>query len=219
MIKTENLTKTYNLGDNSVNALKNCNVTVNDGEMIAITGASGSGKTTLLHLLGGLDNATSGKVLYDGENILAMNDEKLSDFRRKNIGFVFQSFRLLAELNVKENIILPLLLDNKKVDNSKVEKIAKELGLNERLKHLPTQLSGGQQQRTAIARALINEPKILLCDEPTGNLDKKTGDNVLELLLKLNQNTHQTIVIVTHNSEIANQCSRIINIIDGEIES
>lgn len=186
--------------------------------MVAIIGASGSGKTTLLHLLGGLDKATSGKVYYDNKDILKYDDEKLSAFRRKNIGFVFQSFRLLLELTVKENIILPLLLDNKKIDEKLLEKIVSDLGLSDRLTHLPSQLSGGQQQRTAIARALINSPKVLLCDEPTGNLDQKTGENVTELLLKLNREHNQTVVIITHNNDIANQCERVIKIVDGIIE-
>lgn len=217
MIRIENLCKTYGKGEGAVAALQNASLEIKDGELVAIIGKSGSGKTTLLNLLGGLDKATSGKVFYNDIEITSLNDEKLADFRLNHIGFVFQFFDLLPELTAAENILLPSRLAKKSAENYR--EIVENLGLSERVNHYPAQLSGGQQQRAAIARALINEPEILLCDEPTGNLDERSGNEVMELLLKMNREQGKTILIVTHNPEIAKQCERIIEISDGEIVS
>ena len=217
MITVENLCKTYGSGEGAVNALRNADLTIKDGELVAIVGKSGSGKSTLLNLLGGLDSATSGKVIYNDVDIMKMNEASLADFRLRKIGFVFQFYDLLPELTAEENILLPAqLAKNKSAD---ISALAERLGLTDRLKHYPSQLSGGQQQRAAIARALINNPDVLLCDEPTGNLDQKTGDDVMELLLQLNNTEKRTIVIVTHNPEIAARCERIIEIADGTLIS
>lgn len=216
MITITNLSKVYGNGETSVCALDNVNLTINDGEMIAITGKSGSGKTTLLNLLGGLDTATTGSIKYDDTELIGMKDRALSDFRLRRIGFVFQFYDLLAELTAYENILLPNRLAGGK--KSDLSSIAKSLGISERLHHYPSQLSGGQQQRVAIARALINNPQILLCDEPTGNLDEKSGDEVMELLSELNCKEKRTILIVTHNPDIAKLCSRKIVISDGKIQ-
>lgn len=215
MIKTENLCKTYGKGEGAVNALKNASLEINDGELIAIIGKSGSGKTTLLNLLGCLDTATDGKAFYNDTEISYLDDSKAADFRLRHIGFVFQFFDLLPELTAAENILLPARLAKKSVDN--FQEIVDSLGLSERVNHYPSQLSGGQQQRVAIARAMINDPEVLLCDEPTGNLDEKSGGEVMELILKMNKEQGKTILIVTHNPEIAAQCGRIIEISDGEI--
>lgn len=213
MIKVENLCKTYGNGEGAVNALRNINLTINDGELVAIVGKSGSGKSTLLNLLGGLDSATSGRVLYNDTDITKMKEATLAEFRLRKIGFVFQFYDLIPELTAEENILLPAqLAKNKTAD---VSVFAEMLGLSNRISHYPSQLSGGQQQRVAIARALINTPDILLCDEPTGNLDQKTGNDVMELLLHLNETQKRTTVIVTHNSEIAARCERIVEISDG----
>ncbi len=215
MITTENLCKTYGSGEGAVNALRNVDLTISDGELVAIVGKSGSGKSTLLNLLGGLDSATSGRVLYNDVDITKMNEAALADFRLRKIGFVFQFYDLIPELTAEENILLPAqLAKNKSADLSD---LAERLGLTDRLKHYPAQLSGGQQQRAAIARALINNPDVLLCDEPTGNLDQKTGDDVMELLLQLNKTEKRTIVIVTHNPEISARCGRTIEIADGAL--
>lgn len=217
MIRIENLSRIYGHGEGKVTALKNVDLTINDGELVAIIGKSGSGKTTLLNLMGGLDMATSEKVSYDSYNITDMGDTKLSDFRLKHIGFVFQFYDLLAELTAEENILLPArLANNKKTDFSG---IVKRLGISDRIKHYPSQLSGGQQQRVAIARALVNNPKVLLCDEPTGNLDEKSGNEVMEMLTELNKRDNHTIIIVTHNPEIAEKCDRVIQILNGGIVS
>lgn len=217
MITVENLCKTYGSGESAVNALRNVDLTIKNGELVAIVGKSGSGKSTLLNLLGGLDSAASGKVIYNDVNIMKMNEASLADFRLRKIGFVFQFYDLLPELTAEENILLPAqLAKNKAAD---ISALAERLGLTDRLKHYPSQLSGGQQQRAAIARALINNPDVLLCDEPTGNLDQKTGDDVMELLLQLNKTEKRTIVIVTHNPEIAARCGRIIEIADGTLIS
>lgn len=216
MITITNLSKVYGNGETSVCALDNVNLTINDGEMIAITGKSGSGKTTLLNLLGGLDTATTGSIKYDDTELIGMKDRALSDFRLRRIGFVFQFYDLLPELTAYENILLPNLLAGDK--KSDLSSIAKSLGISERLHHYPSQLSGGQQQRVAIARALINNPQILLCDEPTGNLDEKSGDEVMELLSELNCKEKRTILIVTHNPDIAKLCGRKIVISDGKIQ-
>lgn len=215
MIKTENLCKTYGTGDNSVTALKNASLTIEDGELIAIIGKSGSGKTTLLNLLGCLDTATSGKIYFNDTEITSFNDSSAADFRLNHIGFVFQFFDLLPELTAAENILFPARLAKKSTE--KYQEIVDELGLTERVNHYPSQLSGGQQQRTAIARAMINDPEILLCDEPTGNLDERSGQEVMDLLLKMNREQNKTILIVTHDPEIAAQCQRKIEISDGEI--
>lgn len=217
MITITNLSKVYGNGENSVCALDNVNLTINDGEMIAITGKSGSGKTTLLNLLGGLDTATAGSIKYDDTELTGMKDKALSDFRLKRIGFVFQFYDLLAELTAYENILLPNRLAGGK--QSDLSSIAESLGISERLHHYPSQLSGGQQQRVAIARALINNPQILLCDEPTGNLDEKSGNEVMELLSELNRKEKRTILIVTHNPDIAKLCGRKIVISDGKIQT
>lgn len=213
MIVAENLCKTYGTGEGAVNALCNVDLTIEDGEFVAIVGKSGSGKSTLLNLLGGLDSVTSGRVLYNDVDITKLGESALADFRLRKIGFVFQFYDLLPELTAEENIILPAqLAKNKSAD---ISALVERLGLTDRMKHYPSQLSGGQQQRAAIARALINNPDVLLCDEPTGNLDQKTGDDVMELLLKLNKTEKRTIVIVTHNPEIAARCERTIEISDG----
>ena len=215
MIRTENLCKTYGTGDNSVIALKNASLTIENGELAAIIGKSGSGKTTLLNLLGCLDTATEGKAFYNDTEITSLNDSEAADFRLRHIGFVFQFFDLLPELTAAENILLPARLAKKSADNYR--EIVDGLGLSERVNHYPAQLSGGQQQRVAIARAMINDPEILLCDEPTGNLDERSGQEVMDLLLKMNRKQNKTILIVTHNPEIAAQCQRKIEISDGEI--
>lgn len=215
MIKTENLCKSYGKGEGSVAALKNATITVEDGELAAIIGKSGSGKTTLLNLLGCLDGATAGKAFYNNTEITSLDDGKAADFRLRHIGFVFQFFDLLPELTAAENILLPARLAKKNADN--YQALVDGLGLAERVNHYPSQLSGGQQQRVAIARALINDPEVLLCDEPTGNLDEKSGKEVMDLLLKMNREQGKTILIVTHNPEIAAQCGRTIEISDGEI--
>lgn len=213
MIVAENLCKTYGTGEGAVNALCNVDLTIEDGEFVAIVGKSGRGKSTLLNLLGGLDSVTSGRVLYNDVDITKLGEPALADFRLHKIGFVFQFYDLLPELTAEENIMLPAqLAKNKSAD---ISALVERLGLTDRMKHYPSQLSGGQQQRAAIARALINNPDVLLCDEPTGNLDQKTGDDVMELLLKLNKTEKRTIVIVTHNPEIAARCERTIEISDG----
>ncbi len=213
MIVAENLCKTYGTGEGAVNALCNVDLTIEDGEFVAIVGKSGSGKSTLLNLLGGLDSVTSGRVLYNDADITKLGEPALADFRLRKIGFVFQFYDLLPELTAEENIMLPAqLAKNKSAD---ISALVERLGLTDRMKHYPSQLSGGQQQRAAIARALINNPDVLLCDEPTGNLDQKTGDDVMELLLQLNKTEKRTIVIVTHNPEIAARCERTIEISDG----
>ena len=215
MIKTENLCKIYGKGEGAVSALKNASITIRDGELAAIIGKSGSGKTTLLNLLGCLDEPTEGKAFYNDIEISKLNDEKAADFRLNHVGFVFQFFDLLPELTAAENILLPARLAKKSADN--YQEIIDSLGISERVNHYPSQLSGGQQQRVAIARAMINDPKVLLCDEPTGNLDEKSGREVMDLLIKMNREQRKTVLIVTHDPEIAAQCGRIIEISDGEI--
>lgn len=214
MIKVENLSKTYGNGDSAVKALKEVSFEINDGEMIAVIGTSGSGKSTLLHILGGLDNNAQGIVSYDGINILKMNDISLSDFRLKNIGFVFQFFNLIPELTAEENINLPQMILKKKPVISKP--LVSMLGIENRLKHYPDELSGGQKQRVAIARAIANNPKVIFADEPTGALDTQTSSEIMELFKTLNKEG-KTIIIVTHDPELAQQCDRIIEISDGNI--
>lgn len=217
ILETRDLKKQYGTGETAVHALAGVNLSVENGEFVAVVGTSGSGKSTLLHMLGGLDRATSGKVYVDGKDIFALKDEELTIFRRRKIGFVFQSFNLVPVLSVYENIVLPLQLDGKTVDNAFIGEIAEALGLKEKLNVLPNQLSGGQQQRVAIARALAAKPAILLADEPTGNLDRCTSQDVMGLLKTTSTKFSQTIVMITHNEEIAQLADRIIRIEDGRI--
>lgn len=217
ILETRDLKKQYGTGETAVHALAGVNLSVENGEFVAVVGTSGSGKSTLLHMLGGLDRATSGKVYVDGKDIFALKDEELTIFRRRKIGFVFQSFNLVPVLSVYENIVLPLQLDGKTVDNAFIGDIAEALGLKEKLNVLPNQLSGGQQQRVAIARALAAKPAILLADEPTGNLDSRTSQDVMGLLKTTSTKFSQTIVMITHNKEIAQLADRIIHIEDGRI--
>ena len=219
ILETKDLRKIYGSGDTEVKALDGVNLSVENGEFVAIVGTSGSGKSTLLHMLGGLDRPTSGSVTVDGKNIFELKDEALTIFRRRKIGFVFQSYNLVPVLNVYENIVLPIQLDGRKVDEKFIGQIVKTLGLDGRLDALPSQLSGGQQQRVAIARALAAAPAIILADEPTGNLDSKTSQDVLGLLKVTSQKFSQTIVMITHNEEIAQMADRIIRIEDGRIVS
>lgn len=217
ILETRDLKKQYGTGETAVHALAGVNLSVENGEFVAVVGTSGSGKSTLLHMLGGLDRATSGKVYVDGKDIFALKDEELTIFRRRKIGFVFQSFNLVPVLSVYENIVLPLQLDGKTVDNAFIGEIAEALELKEKLNVLPNQLSGGQQQRVAIARALAAKPAILLADEPTGNLDSRTSQDVMGLLKTTSTKFAQTIVMITHNEEIAQLADRIIRIEDGRI--
>ena len=217
ILQAKDLKKVYGAGNRAVQALDGIDLTVEKGEFVAIVGTSGSGKSTLLHMLGGLDRPTSGTVTVDGQDIFALKDEALTIFRRRKIGFVFQSYNLVPVLNVYENIILPIELDGGKVNTDFVQQIVQTLGLSERLDALPNQLSGGQQQRVAIARALAAAPAIILADEPTGNLDSKTSQDVLSLLKVSSQKFAQTIVMITNNEEIAQLADRIIRIEDGRI--
>ena len=217
ILETGNRRKIYGSGDTEVRALDGVNLSVNSGEFVAIVGTSGSGKSTLLHMLGGLDRPTSGSVIVDGKDIFSLKDEALTIFRRRKIGFVFQSYNLVPVLNVRENIVLPIQLDGRQVDEDFLDKIVNTLGLEKKLGSLPSQLSGGQQQRVAIARALAAAPAIILADEPTGNLDSRTSQDVLSLLKVTSQKFTQTIVMITHNEEIAQTADRIIRIEDGRI--
>ncbi len=217
ILKTENLIKTYGSGEAKVEALRGVNLTVNKGEFLSIVGTSGSGKSTLLHMLGGLDRPTEGKVIIDGKDIFSLKDEELTIFRRRKIGFVFQAFNLVPVMSVYENIVLPIELDGEKPNQELVNEIINTLGLSEKLKAYPSQLSGGQQQRVAIARALASAPAIILADEPTGNLDSKTTQDVMGLLKVTSQKFAQTIVMITHNDEIAQLADRSIRIEDGMI--
>lgn len=217
ILKVENLVKTYGEGDNIVNAVDNISLSVNKGEFVAIVGASGSGKSTLLHLLGGVDRPTSGKIYIDGKEINNMNNDKLAIFRRRQIGIVYQFYNLIPILTVEENISLPCDLDGNRPDKERMDLILKSFGLFERKNHLPNELSGGQQQRTSIARALINNPAILLADEPTGNLDSKSTEEIMSILKMSNRDFNQTIIMITHNLEIAKEADRIITIQDGKI--
>lgn len=217
ILQTQNLKKVYGTGPTAVHALDCIDLSVEKGEFVAVVGTSGSGKSTLLHMLGGLDHPTSGKVFVDGKDIFSLKEEALTIFRRRKIGFVFQSYNLVPVLNVYENIVLPIELDGKKIDKHFVQNILETLGLSDRQDALPSQLSGGQQQRVAIARALASSPAIILADEPTGNLDSKTSQDVLSLLKVTSQKFSQTMVMITHNEEIAQMADRIIRIEDGKI--
>lgn len=217
ILKVLNLTKIYGKGESKVVALDDVSFTVEKGEFVAIVGASGSGKSTLLHLIGGVDKPTKGQVFINDKDIYQMNDDALAIFRRRQIGLVYQFYNLIPILNVEENITLPLELDGRHVDENLLNDILKLLGLENRKKHLPNELSGGQQQRTSIGRALITKPSILLCDEPTGNLDSKASDEIMSLLKKTNKDLKQTIIMITHNMEIAKLADRIIKIEDGKI--
>lgn len=217
ILRVENLTKVYGKDENKVVALDNVSFSVEKGEFVAIVGKSGSGKSTLLHLIGGVDRPTSGKVYIDDNDIFSLSDDKLSIFRRRQIGLIYQFYNLLPILNVEENIVLPMSLDNRKVSSEDLDKLLKLLGLTDRKNHLPNELSGGQQQRTSIGRALITNPTIILADEPTGNLDSKSSDEIVALLKKTNKELKQTIIMITHNMEIASIADRIIKIEDGKI--
>jgi putative ABC transport system ATP-binding protein len=217
LLKTQALKKHYGNGDTAVYALDGVNLEVESGEFVAIVGTSGSGKSTLLHMLGGLDRPTSGSVTIDGKDIFSLKDEELTIFRRRKIGFVFQNYNLVPVLNVYENIVLPIELDGKEPDETYIDKIVHTLGLDHKMNNLPNNLSGGQQQRVAIARALAAKPAIVLADEPTGNLDSKTSLDVMGLIKVSSQQFRQTIVMITHNEEIAQMADRIIRIEDGKI--
>ena len=217
ILKVENLTKINGKDKNQVVARDHVSFSVEKGEFVAIVGASGSGKSTLLHLMGGVDTPTSGKVYIDGKDIYSLNSDNLAIFRRREVGLIYQFYNLIPILNVEENILLPLELDNRKVDKFEFNELLKILGLQNRRKHLPNELSGGQQQRTSIGRALITKPAIVLADEPTGNLDSKSSEEVVELLKKMNKEYKQTIIMITHNLDIAAVADRIITIEDGKI--
>lgn len=217
ILKVDNLTKIYGKDTTKVVALDHISFSVEKGEFVAIVGASGSGKSTLLHLIGGVDRPSSGKVFIDGKDIFNFNDDKLAIFRRRQVGLIYQFYNLIPILNVEENITLPLSLDNREVDKEKLNDMLKLLGLQNRRMHLPNELSGGQQQRTSIGRALITNPTIILADEPTGNLDSKSSDEIVALLKKSNKELNQTIIMITHNMEIAKVADRIIKIEDGKI--
>ena len=217
VLETKDLKKYYGFGDTQVKALDGVDLTVENGEFVAIVGTSGSGKSTLLHMLGGLDRPTGGSVLVEGRDIFALKDEELTIFRRRKIGFVFQSYNLAPVLSVFDNIVLPIQLDGGRVDEAYVNQVIEALGLEQKLSRLPSQLSGGQQQRVAIARALATKPAILLADEPTGNLDSRTSQDVLSLMKTTGQKFAQTMVMITHNEEIAQLADRIVRIEDGRI--
>ncbi len=217
ILRVENLTKIYGKGTTKVVALDDVSFKVDKGEFVAIVGASGSGKSTLLHLIGGVDRPTKGKVYIDGNDIYDLDDDKLAIFRRRQIGLIYQFYNLIPILNVEENITLPLELDHQKVDVLELKNLLKTLGMENRKNHLPNELSGGQQQRTSIGRALITNPAIILADEPTGNLDSKASDEIVDLLKKSNRDYNQTIIMITHNLEIAKCADRIIKLEDGKI--
>lgn len=217
ILNVKNLCKTYGKGDTAVKALDDVSFSVPKGQFVAIVGPSGSGKSTLLHILGGVDTATSGSVFVEGTDISKLNETTLAVFRRRQIGLIYQFYNLIPILTVEENITLPLLLDGQKVNQQKLERLVEALGLKERLKHLPNQLSGGQQQRVSIGRALMNNPALVLADEPTGNLDSKNSREIMELLRAVNRDNNQTVIIITHDERIAMSADRIISIEDGKI--
>ncbi len=215
ILRTENLCKSYGSGDTRVDALKNANISVNKGEFVAVVGPSGSGKSTLLHLIGGVDKPTSGKVFVDDIDIYSLNEKQLAIFRRRKVGFVFQFYNLVPVLTAEENILLPILLDNKKPDKAYINELLDLLGLQDRKNHLPSELSGGQQQRVSIERALAYKPSIILADEPTGNLDSKNSKEIIDLLKISVKRYNQTLMVITHDVDIASQADRIITIEDG----
>lgn len=217
ILKIENISKSYGSGENQVRALDNVNLEIQNGEFIAITGSSGSGKSTLLHIIGSVDKPTSGRVLLEEYDIYQMNDEEQSKLRRKKIALIYQFYNLIPTLNVKENITLPTMLDGGKIDESYLNELINLLGLSDRINHLPNELSGGQQQRVSIGRALLNNPTVILADEPTGNLDSKNSKEIMELLKTANEKYKQTIIMVTHDQELAKYAKRIITIEDGKI--
>ena len=217
ILKVQNLSKTYGKGENKINAVDNISFTVDKGEFVAIVGASGSGKSTLLHLIGGVDRPTSGKVFIDGKDIYSLDNDNLAIFRRRQIGLIYQFYNLIPILNVEENITLPCDLDGGDVDKQRLEELLKTLGLENRKTHLPNQLSGGQQQRVSIGRAMINNPAIMLADEPTGNLDSKASEEIISLLKLSNKKFNQTVIIITNDLEIAKEADRVITIEDGKI--
>ena len=217
ILKVENLCKTYGKGENKVKAVDNVSFSVEKGEFVAIVGASGSGKSTLLHLLGGVDRPTSGKVYIDGKDIYTLDDDNLAIFRRRQVGLIYQFYNLIPILNVEENIALPCNLDGKEVDQEKMDELLVTLKLDKRKKHLPNELSGGQQQRVSIGRAIINNPSIMLADEPTGNLDSKASEEIISLLRLSNKKYNQTVIVITHDEKIALEADRIITIDDGKI--
>ena len=218
LLKVEHLSKIYGKGQNQVKALDDVSFSVEKGEFVAIVGASGSGKSTLLHLIGGVDRPTDGKVYINDTDVFSLNDDKLAIFRRRQVGIIYQFYNLIPILNVEENIALPLELDERKVGKKEMDEMLEHLGLTERRAHLPNELSGGQQQRTSIGRALITRPSLILADEPTGNLDTKSGNEIMELLKKSNRELNQTIIMITHNMELAKAADRIIMIEDGKIK-
>ena len=217
ILKVEHLSKYYGKDTTEVKALDDVSFTVEKGEFVAIIGASGSGKSTLLHLIGGVDRPTKGKVYIEGNDIFSLSDDNLAIFRRRQVGLIYQFYNLLPILNVEENITLPVELDGKKVDQKELDELLNTLGLTDRRKHLPNELSGGQQQRTSIGRAMINHPAIILADEPTGNLDSKASEEIVELLKLSNKKYNQTIIMITHNLELASAADRIIKLEDGKI--
>ena len=219
ILKVKNLCKNYGKGNTLVKALDNVSFSVEKGEFVAIVGSSGSGKSTLMHLLGGVDKPTSGEIIIDGENIYKLNENNLAIFRRRQVGLIYQFYNLIPILNVEENITLPILLDSRKPDEKYLKEIIETLGLKSRVKHLPNELSGGQQQRVSIGRALISRPDIILADEPTGNLDSKASNDIIELLKLSNQKYKQTIIMITHDHKLALNADRIITIEDGKIVS
>ena len=215
ILRVENLCKTYGKGEAEVQALKNVSFSLEKGEFAAVVGESGSGKSTLLNCIGALDTPTSGSIFIDGQNLFSMKEEKRTIYRRRNIGFIFQSFQLVSELNVEQNIVFPLLLDYREPDQKRVNEILDLLGLTERRKHLPSQLSGGQQQRVAIGRALITQPKLILADEPTGNLDSKNSQDVMDMQTTASRHYQQTILIITHNKNLTASVDRVFQVSDG----
>ncbi|WP_027438865.1 ABC transporter ATP-binding protein [Lachnospira multipara] len=217
ILRIENLTKIYGKGENEVKALDNVSFSIEKGEFVAIIGPSGSGKSTLLHILGGVDRPTSGKVYMDGQDVYEQNEEQLAIFRRRYVGLIYQFYNLIPVLNVVENMTLPVLMDGRKVDNARLSELINILGLDKRLKNLPNQLSGGQQQRVSIGRALMNTPAVVLADEPTGNLDSKNSQEIMQLLKESNKKFNQTLIVITHDENVALQADRVISVEDGKI--
>ena len=216
-LRTNHLSKIYKMGENTIEAVKNVNIAIESGSFVALTGTSGSGKSTLMHMFGALDVPSEGEVFIHDINLNTCSEKQLAKVRREEIGFVFQNFCLIQELNVKENIVLPILLASRKVNDTYINELMEQLGISDRAKHMPSQLSGGQQQRVAIARALANDPSIILCDEPTGNLDQKTSDEVMELLHSMHKKYNKTCLVVTHDTHVASGADYILKIEDGRI--